>query len=126
MTVAAKPPAEVSIDSCLVRALLREQHAELASLALIDVGEGWDNRLFQLGENLAVRMPRRFASVILIEQEQRWLSQLSVRLPVPIPVPVRIGRPGCGYPWPWSVVPWLPGQSAMLATSDPALMAVDL
>ena len=70
MSVASKPPAEVSIGSCLVGALLREQHADLASLALIDAGEGWDNRLFRLGENLAVRMPRRAASVALIEQEQ--------------------------------------------------------
>ena len=119
MTVAAKPPAEVTIDSNLVRALLREQHADLASLTLVDAGEGWDNRLFRLGEKLAVRMPRRAASVVLIEQEQRWLPELSARLPVPIPVPVRIGRPGCGYPWCWSVVPWLPGESALLAPSDP-------
>jgi aminoglycoside phosphotransferase (APT) family kinase protein len=82
--------------------------------------------LFRLGENLAVRMPRRAAAVVLVEQEQRWLPQLSARLPVPIPVPVRIGRAGCGYPWPWSVVPWLPGQSAIRATSDPGLIAVDL
>jgi aminoglycoside phosphotransferase (APT) family kinase protein len=126
MTFATKPPAEVSIDSDLVLALLREQHADLASLALADAGEGWDNRLFRLGESLAVRMPRRSASAVLIEQEQRWLPELSTRLPLPVPFPVRIGRPGCGYPWSWSVVPWLPGQSAMLAPSDPTLMAVDL
>lgn len=126
MTFAAKPPAEFNIDSYLVRALLREQHADLASLTVVDAGEGWDNRLFRLGENLAVRLPRRAASVVLIEQEQRWLPQLSTRLPLPVPVPVRIGRPGCGYPWPWSVVAWLPGKSALLASYDSTLMALDL
>jgi aminoglycoside phosphotransferase (APT) family kinase protein len=75
MTIAAKPPAEVSIDS--VRALLREQHADLASLALLDIDEGWDNCVFRLGEDLAVRIPRRAASASLIEQEQQWLPQLS-------------------------------------------------
>jgi hypothetical protein len=25
---------------------------------------------------------------------------------------VRIGRPGAGFPWSWSVVPWFTGQSA--------------
>jgi aminoglycoside phosphotransferase (APT) family kinase protein len=126
MTVAAKPPAEVSIDLPLVRNLLREQHADLASLALVDIGEGWDNCVFRLGEDLAVRIPRRAASAALIEHEQRWLPQLSTRLPLPIPVPVRIGRPGCGFPWAWSVVPWLPGQSAQFAPSDPTLTAVTL
>ena len=61
-----------------------------------------------------------------MEQEQRWLPELSARLPLPIPVPVRIGRPGCGYPWPWSLVPWLPGESALVAPAEPTLMAVDL
>jgi aminoglycoside phosphotransferase (APT) family kinase protein len=126
MTVATKPPAEVSIDLFLVRELLREQHPDLASLPLVDAGEGWDNRLFRVGENLAVRMPRRAASVVLIQQEQRWLPKLSARLPVPTPVPVRIGRPGCGYPWPWSVLRWLPGASALGAPWDPKLMAADL
>jgi aminoglycoside phosphotransferase (APT) family kinase protein len=111
----AKPPAEVTIDSSLVRALLEEQHPDLAHLALTDVGEGWDNRLFRLGHHLAVRVPRRSVSAALIEREQRWLPQLSSKLPVPVPVPVRIGRPGPGFPWPWSVVPWFSGESALLA-----------
>ena len=59
MSVGRKPPAEIGIDEALVRALLREQHADLADLALIDVGEGWDNKLFRLGDELAVRLPRR-------------------------------------------------------------------
>jgi len=126
MTVAAKPSAEASIDSSLVRELLRAQHADLASLTLVDIGEGWDNRVFRLGRSLAVRMPRREASAVLIEQEQRWLPQLSARLPLPVPVPIRTGRPGCGFPWSWSVVPWMRGQSALLAPSDPMRMATAL
>ena len=126
MTVATKPPAEVSIDTSLVRALLEEQHADLASLALGDISEGWDNRVFRLGEDLAVRIPRRAVSAVLIEQEQRWLPLLSARLPLLVPTPVRIGRPGCGFPWAWSVVPWLHGQSALLAPSDPMMTAVAL
>ena len=94
MSIGPKPPAEVVIDQALVRALLREQHSDLANLPLIDVGEGWDNKLFRLGEALAVRVPRRAIAAPLIDQEQRWLPALSSRLPVPIPAPVRIGRPG--------------------------------
>src|SRR3982751_1828055 len=111
MTIAAKPRAEVTIDLDLVRALLREQHPDLAALTLVDAGEGWDNRLVRVGEKLAVRMPRRAAAADVIEQEQRWLPALAARLPLPVPVPVRTGRPGCGYPWRWSVVPWLPGDT---------------
>ena len=48
----------------------------------------------------------------LVAHEQRWLPQIAPRLPLPIPAPVGIGRPGLGYPWSWSVCPWLPGDVA--------------
>ena len=114
MTIRAKPTAEVAIDTSVVLALLQEQHADLAQLSLMEVGEGWDNKLFRLGQDLAVRLPRRAAAAALIEHEQRWLPRLSPRLPLPVPAPLREGRPGCGFPWSWSVVPWFPGQSALL------------
>jgi aminoglycoside phosphotransferase (APT) family kinase protein len=65
----------------LVRALIQEQHPDLAHLALNDLGEGWDNRLVRLGEELVVRVPRRAVSATLIEDEQRWLPRLSLSLP---------------------------------------------
>jgi aminoglycoside phosphotransferase (APT) family kinase protein len=125
MTSGAIPPADVAIDSSVVRGLLQEQHPDLVHLALVDAGEGWDNRLFRLGDDLAVRLPRRTASAALIEHEQRWLPLLAPRLPLPIPVALRIGRPGCGFPWSWSVVPWFTGQSALLAPpEEPSATAV--
>jgi len=127
MITGAKPPADVTIDPSLVRALIQEQHPDLAHLALTDIGEGWDNKLFRLGDDFIVRVPRRAASAALIEHEQRWLPRLSLRLPLPVPVPLRIGRPGCEFPWSWSVVPWFPGQSALFAPpQDVAATAVAL
>lgn len=114
MGITAKPPAEVTIDLALVRALLEEQHGDLAQLALNDLGDGWDNHLFRLGDDFVVRLPRRAVAAPLIEHEQRWLPELVPRLPLPVPVPLRVGRPGCGFPWSWSVVPWLPGESALV------------
>ena len=127
MSIGRKPAAEMSIDEALVRDLFREQHPDLADLALIDVGEGWDNKLFRLGDELAVRLPRRAIAAPLIDQEQRWLPDLSSQLPVPIPAPVRIGRPGCGFPWSWSVVRWFAGQTAAVVdTLDLARLAFEL
>ena len=127
MTRGAIPPAEVAIDASVARQLLQEQHTDLVHLALVDVAEGWDNRLFRLGDDLAIRLPRRAASAELIEHEQRWLPLLAPRLPLPVPVPVRLGQPGCGFPWSWSVVRWFTGQSAALAPpEDPTATAVVL
>jgi aminoglycoside phosphotransferase (APT) family kinase protein len=107
-----------------VRQLLREQHPDLSELMLSDSVEGWDNHMFRLGDELAVRLPRRAASADLIENEQRWLPQLARQLPLSIPAPIRTGRPGCGFPWRWSVVPWLSGDTALGAPHlDVAAMA---
>src|SRR5215813_4973080 len=112
MTIGSNPPSEVAMDEALVRALLLEQHPDLAGLCITNASAGWDNHLFRLGDRLAVRLPRRALAADLILHEQRWLPRLGPRLPLPVPVPVRMGRPGCGYPWSWSVVPWFVGESA--------------
>ena len=119
------PPADVAIDPALVGALLGDQHPDLSRLPLADAGSGWDNCLYRLGDDLAVRLPRRAAAAALIEHEQRWLAQLAP-LPLPIPVAVRVGRPGRGYPWAWSVVPWFEGQPAATAPLDAEAAVVDL
>ncbi len=109
---APMPAAEVAVDATLVRHLLAAQHPDLAALPLRPAGEGWDNVLFRLGDELAVRLPRRQLGVPLVANEQRWLPALAPHLPLPIPTPVRIGHPGEVYPWPWSVVPWIDGIPA--------------
>jgi hypothetical protein len=53
----------------------------------------------------------------IIKNEQPWLPGLAPRLPLPIPYPERTGVPGCGYPYSWSVVPYLPGMPAAQASS---------
>ena len=122
-----KPEAEFSIDPPLVRCLLEEQRPELAKLSLVALGEGWDNRLFRLGDTFMVRLPRRTASAVLMAHEHRWLPELASRLPLPVPAPVHLGKPGCGFPWLWSVTRWLEGESALTTPpQDPAHAAATL
>lgn len=106
------PAAEVEIDETLVRSLLADQHPDLAMLDLAPIGYGWDNALWRLGDNLVVRLPRRALAAPILVHEQTWLPLLAPRLPLPVPVPVRIGQPTEGYPWRWSIVPWLVGSPA--------------
>jgi len=108
------PPAEVEIDARLVEELIRAQHPDLAALELgaQPAASGWDNVMYRLGPDLAVRLPRRALGARCIDVEQRWLPRLAPALPVATPVPVRVGTPACGYPWPWSIVTWIPGTPA--------------
>jgi hypothetical protein len=49
---------ERRFEQGLVRALLKDQHPDLADLELRDVNGGWDNQQWRLGDELAVRLPR--------------------------------------------------------------------
>lgn len=109
------PPGEIQVDVELVEVLLAQQHPNLANLPLRASESGFDNFMFRLGESFAVRLPRTAAAARLIANEQRWLITLSDRLPLQIPVPIRVGQPAFGFPWRWSVVPWLTGSTAEIA-----------
>jgi aminoglycoside phosphotransferase (APT) family kinase protein len=106
------PAAEVDVTPDLVRRLLADQQPDLAGLPVEEMAHGWDNVMCRVGGELVARLPRRELAVGLVANEQRWLPVLQPRLPLPIPAPVRIGRPGLGYPWPWSIVPFVPGRVA--------------
>ncbi|GAA1827093.1 aminoglycoside phosphotransferase family protein [Agromyces salentinus] len=120
------PEADLHVDAELVARLVLSQHPDLDG-EVRRVDSGWDNVMFRLGDDLAVRMPRRSIAVRLLRNEQRWLPELAARLPIPVPVPLRIGRPApeLGYESPWSIVPWLPGVSALAYASSAGSTADD-
>ena len=103
---------ELKFEQDLVRALLRDQHPDLADLELRDVSGGWDNQQFRLGEELAVRMPRTERAPALLRTERTWLPVLAERLPLPTPAPVRIGRPSHLFEHTWTIVRWVEGEPA--------------
>lgn len=105
------PDADIPLDHELTSRLVATQHPQFSG-ALRLVASGWDNAIFRLGEDYAVRMPRRRIAATLISTEQRWLPELAPRLGVPIPVPVALGVPSEVFPYPWSIVRWLPGVQA--------------
>lgn len=84
--------ADVPVDETLLRSLLKEQHPDLADLEVGPVFRGWDNELWRLGEELAVRLPRTPRAPELLAKEYRWLPVLAPRLPLPVPTPVRLGQ----------------------------------
>lgn len=106
------PPTEVPISRELVRALLAEQHPELADRDIAHPIEGFDMAVFRLGADRAVRLPRHRGSVGSMESEIRWVGLLGDRWTFPTQRIVQVGRPGAGYPWCWAVTSWLPGELA--------------
>ncbi|MFC6567264.1 aminoglycoside phosphotransferase family protein [Actinoplanes utahensis] len=105
--------AEIEMTAELVRDLVREQHPDLAGRVVRLGARGWDNQLWRLGDDLAVRLPwaTRDADELL-RNEYAWVPGLAAGLPLPVPVPQRLGEPSARFPRPWLITTWVPGEPA--------------
>ncbi|MFS7872597.1 aminoglycoside phosphotransferase family protein [Streptomyces asiaticus] len=117
---------EIEITAELVRDLLHDQHPDLADHPVRLGARGWDNQLWRLGDDLAVRLPWATLSAdALLRKEHAWLPALAPRLPLPVPVPQRLGEPSGRFPRPWIVTTWVPGTPADRAPATRAVAAAD-
>ena len=114
-----------SVD--LVRRLVAARFPRWAALPVRPVEEsGTDHALYRLGEDLCVRLPIVEWAVDQAESDARWLPVMAPRLPLDVPVPVAVAEPAEGFPWPWSVVPWVAGRAADPERLDLGAAACDL
>jgi aminoglycoside phosphotransferase (APT) family kinase protein len=125
-TIACVANAEVEITAELVRELLRDQYPDLADRPVTLGARGWDNQLWRLGDDLAVRLPwaTETADALLLK-ENTWLPVLAPLLPLPVPVPQRLGKPSRRFPRPWIVTTWVPGVPADRAPATCSSSAAD-
>ena len=65
-----KPPAEVAINLDLISMMLSEFAPELVGEPIEFNASGWDNEIYRIGDNHAIRLPRRELAAPLAENEQ--------------------------------------------------------
>ena len=104
---------EPHIDTPLVCRLIAAQFPRWAGLPITRVpSAGTDNAIYRLGDDMAVRLPRRPWVAATLTKEQDWLPRLAPFLLLAVPVPLAPGTPGQGFPFPWGVYQWLDGSNA--------------
>jgi len=119
-------PTGTEITADLIRDLLRAHHPDLADRPVRLGARGWDNQLWRLGDDLAVRLPWATQSAdALLRKEHAWLPALAPSLPLQVPVPQRLGEPSERFPRPWIVTTWVPGTPADRAPATRAAEAAD-
>ncbi|MFJ7962518.1 aminoglycoside phosphotransferase family protein [Streptomyces sp. NPDC096324] len=119
---------ETLIGDALVRRLLAGQFPRWARLPLKRVpSAGTVNALYRLGDDMVVRLPRVADGADDAVKEHAWLPRLAPMLPFPVPEILGLGTPTAEYPWHWSVLRWLDGDTpAPGALTDPGQLAADL
>jgi aminoglycoside phosphotransferase (APT) family kinase protein len=118
---------QVATDADLVRRLIAAQFPRWSDLSIALVSSyGTDHDLYRLGDHLVARLPHIGWATAQPAREHEWLPRLATRLPIRLPVPVALGEPGEGYPYPWAIHEWLPGEAAEFPRDDTERVAVDL
>lgn len=121
-------PRRVEVDTATVCGLIAEQFPQWAGLSVQPVADGgWDNWTFHVGTDLVARLPSAAEYATAVAKEHHWVPFLAPRLPQPVPVPLAKGRPSRSFPHPWSVLRWIPGETAERERiADPIRFAADL
>ncbi|MDX8051118.1 aminoglycoside phosphotransferase family protein [Lentzea sp. BCCO 10_0798] len=104
---------ETTTDVSLVDELIRTQFPRWHGLPITEVVHGGTSHaLYRLGDDLAVRLPRREWARDDPSKEAVVVPLVAPHLPVAVPEPLELGEPALGYPYQWSVVRWVAGEMA--------------
>jgi aminoglycoside phosphotransferase (APT) family kinase protein len=108
---------EIDIAVATVRELVGQQFPAWQNLSIARLeSPGTVNAIFRLGDRLAARFPLRSGNPEAvrrqIEAEAEAAAELAGHTRFATPEPIAIGDPGAGYPLPWSVQTWVPGETA--------------
>ncbi|MFE0822440.1 aminoglycoside phosphotransferase family protein [Streptomyces sp. NPDC058794] len=104
-------PGAYPLDTGLVRRLVAGQFPRWRGLPVERFPSGGTvNAMYRLGDDMVVRLPLVAGGAGDVTAEREWLPRLAPLLPTTIPEVLGAGEPAGGYPWPWSVCRWLPGD----------------
>lgn len=108
---------QIDLGTDAARDLIRAQFPQFRGQQVERLdGPGTVNAVFRIGSQAAARFPLRAGDPIeaatTLRREAAAMSELARHCPFPSPLPVGLGRPGAGYPMPWAVQTWIPGEVA--------------
>jgi aminoglycoside phosphotransferase (APT) family kinase protein len=106
---------QLHIDVSMVRRLIDDQFAQWRDQPVSAVvTDGTTNAIFRIGSDLCARFPLQGEDAARVRTRleaqanaSRYLASCST---VATPTPIAIGNPGHGYPPPWAVQTWIPGE----------------
>lgn len=108
-------PSDIEInDTIAAMAILDQFGIQPQKISLL--GEGFDNAVYLVDDELVFRFPRREIAIPLLLHEIQLLGALSKKLPLPIPEPQFIGKPSQVFARPFFGHKLLPGNSGSAVT----------
>jgi aminoglycoside phosphotransferase (APT) family kinase protein len=125
-------PGQLAVTPDMVRTLVAEQFPQWQHRRIAAVSSpGTVNAIFRIGDQFVARFPLVPDDVAAVreqlEREAAAAEELTGKTPFATPQSVAIGEPGAGYPLPWSINTWLPGEPATAdSCGESGAFAIDL
>lgn len=110
--------AEWEVTEPLVRLLLNRQFPQLSSLPIQEIGSGWDNTVYRIGEEYVFRFPRRAFAIPLLQTEAKILPKLANYITLPYAKPLFFGKESIDYPAPFLGYTYLSGTFPIGLTDE--------
>ncbi|MZQ86974.1 phosphotransferase [Paenibacillus sp. 5J-6] len=110
--------AEWEVSGELAGKLIAAQFPQLAHLTIQQVGYGWDNTVYLVGDEIVFRFPRRKVAIDLLHMEGKLLPQLETYMPLPYSKPLYFGEASLEYPAPFLGYPYLTGKFPIGLTDE--------
>lgn len=108
---------QIDLGTDVARDLIRAQFPQFRGQPIERLdGPGTVNAVFRIGSQAAARFPLRAGdpreAAATLRREAAAMTRLARHCPFPTPRPLGLGQPGPGYPMPWAVQTWIPGDVA--------------
>ncbi|MEM7717919.1 MAG: phosphotransferase [Pseudomonadota bacterium] len=119
---------EIPTATTALRRAISGQHPKFAGLPLeLTASHGTQNRIWRLGDDHLVRVPRQISTIPALEKEAEWLPRLGPKLPLPLPKVVAMGHADQHVALPWLITNWQTGADfASVGHTDLSATAAEL
>ncbi|MCB0309135.1 MAG: phosphotransferase [Bdellovibrionales bacterium] len=94
--------ADIEVSLPLAKHLILSQFLKIACRKIVHLGEGFDNHVFLINDDIVFKFPRRKKYIDLIQNEMNVLSNITLRTDdVTVPIPKWVGQETKEFPWPF-------------------------
>jgi aminoglycoside phosphotransferase (APT) family kinase protein len=105
-------PNEIQVTTDQAHTLVATHYPQWVHLPIEPAPlSGTDHTMFRLGDDMALRVPRRPSAVLQVLKEQEFLPAISRSLTIATPTPIRAIGACDSFGYPWSVCRWIEGYT---------------
>lgn len=115
----------IVMEEGLVKEIVKKQFPELKINVIKKIGEGFDNTVFCLNNEILLRFPRREIAVAILNIERKLLPVIYHQFELKTTVPILDGKPSELFPWPFLGYNFISGKSPIQLNRTERILMIE-